>query len=93
MEIAAVLKAVGTLSDQVEVLDRIETELASRANELSVQEIGLIMTILCDCNQRNETPVRMQLLLSELKSVISQNIQSFSSGGFLGVYCSYLMSG
>jgi hypothetical protein len=74
MEIATVLKFIGTQPDFVSVLDKVETELASRANELTVQEIGLIMTILSDCNQRNETPVRMQLFLNELKSVVSQNI-------------------
>jgi hypothetical protein len=35
----------------------------------------------------------MQLLLSELKSSVTKNIQSFDTGSFLGVYCCYVMSG
>ena len=71
-------------------LDRIETELADRVNELSLTEMSLVFHALSQYNQSAEQPIKMQLLLMEMEAVARINLQAFEHKSFIACYCSYV---
>ena len=74
------------------LLDKIETELASRVPELTNFESSLICRTLTQHNQSENKRVEFQLFMSEFEPICKVNIQAFDFGGFLSIFCAFLSS-
>ena len=86
----------------MQVIDQVETEIATRASQLTFEELQLLFLGLAknaDRSQFSETgelvsnAIKSQLLLSELRPAVLGNFPSMDHQSFLATYQTYLYSG
>lgn len=84
----------------VQFVDRLETELACRANELQNFQVANICHDFTEYIQElTDRPsmaakdeIKLVLLLSELRENVQKNVQVYEVGEFLSIYCAYVYS-